>query len=170
MPDLNNLPQYHELPLFEGKDERYAWDVWGPGDNLGTVNLLTPEVIREAAQLVKRGASFGLDLPLDLPRREPVPEGGTGRGPYVHKPTRHRGGGDDSLDNFYLQGSSQWDGLRHIRFREHGYYQGIQDEDLDATERIGMNYWGERGISGRGVLIDLPRYLGADFKMDRSPQ
>lgn len=167
MPDLSHLPEYRDLPLFEGRDERHAWEVFGPNDNLGTVNLLTEERVREAAKLVKRGASFGLDLPLDLPLREPVPEGGQGRGPYVHKPTRHRGGGDDSLDNFYLQGSSQWDSLRHIRFREYGYYQGIQDEDLDATERIGINYWSEHGISGRGVLIDLPRFMGDAFKLDR---
>lgn len=167
MVDLDNLPKYRDLPLFEGKDERHAWDVFGPNDNLGTVNLLTPERVREAAQLVRRGDSFNLDLTLDMPIRETVPEGGSGRGPLVHKPTRHRGGGDDSMDNFYLQGSSQWDGLRHIRFRELGYYQGIQDNDLDETERLGINYWSEHGIVGRGVLIDLPRFLGDKFAMDR---
>ena len=167
MVDVTNLPKYRDLPLFEGRDERHAWDVFGKDDDLGTVNLLTPDGVREAAKLVRRGDSFNLDLTLDLPLRAPVIEGGAGRGPYIHKPTRHRGGGDDSLDNFYLQGSSQWDSLRHIRYRELGYYQGIQDEDLDATERLGINHWSEHGIAGRGVLIDLPRYMGASFKMDR---
>jgi len=34
----------------------------------------------------------------------------------------NRGGRDDYVDNFAMQGSSQWDSLRHIRFREFGYY------------------------------------------------
>ncbi len=167
MPDLSNLPKYRDLPLFDGQDERHAWGVFGPDDDLGTINLLTPERVRDAAALVRRGESFNLDLTLDLPLRPPVQPGERGRGPYVHKPTRHRGGGDDSLDNFFLQGSSQWDGLRHIRFREYGYYQGLQDDNIENTERIGINHWSEHGIAGRGVLIDLPRYMGDAFKMDR---
>jgi len=81
--DINNLPKYRDLPLFEDDDERRAWGVFGPDDDLGTVNLLTEERVREAAQLVRTGKRL-LDLPLDLPRRRPRGEGERGRGPYVH--------------------------------------------------------------------------------------
>ena len=164
MVNLDTLPKYRDLPLFEGEDERHAWGVFGADDNLGTVNLLTEERVREAAKLVRTGKSFSLDLPLDLPTRSPRAEGERGRGPYVHVATNHRGGGDDHLDNFYLQGSSQWDGLRHIRYQKFGYYNDVQDEDLPGP-RIGIDAWGDHGIAGRAVLLDLPRYLGSAFSV-----
>ncbi|MEX2446763.1 MAG: cyclase family protein [Dehalococcoidia bacterium] len=164
MVDLNALPTYRDLPLFEGQDERHAWGVFGADDDLGTVNLLTDERVLEASRLMKRGRAFSLDLTLDLPLRKPLEEGERGRGPYEHHVVTHRGGGDDKLDNFYLQGSSQWDGLRHIRYREFGYYNGVQDDDL-ASDRIGIEKWAEHGIAGRAVLLDLPRFMGDRFSV-----
>src|SRR5260221_13359236 len=48
------LPKFSELPVFEQTGERYAWDVWGRDDELGMVNLLTPERVRHAVSLVKQ--------------------------------------------------------------------------------------------------------------------
>ena len=167
MPGPDGLPLYNELPEFP-TGERHAWDVFGKDNDFGTVNFITPEHVKRAAALVKRGVTINLDLPLDLPSRAPVPEGERGRGPYEHVVFTHRGGGDDRLDNFYLQGSSQWDSLRHVRYREHGYYHGLQDDDLANSDRLGIHHWAERGgILGRGVLLDIPRYIGADFKVER---
>ena len=43
------LPTFDELPHF--KDfAGCAWEVWGKNDQLGTVNLLTEEVVKEAAK------------------------------------------------------------------------------------------------------------------------
>jgi len=165
MPGPDGLPLYNELPEIPDTGERHAWDVFGEDNDFGTVNFIGPEQIKAAATLVKRGVSINLDLPLDMPRRAPVPEGERGRGPIEHVIFRHRGGGDDRLDNFYLQGSSQWDGLGHVRFRQYGYFHGLQDEDLANSDRLGIHHWVERGgINGRGVLLDVPRYLGAEFR------
>ncbi|MDA0301466.1 MAG: cyclase family protein [Chloroflexi bacterium] len=164
MPGPDGLPLYNELPEFPA-GERYAWDVFGKDNDYGTVNFIGPEQVKAAAGLVKRGVTINLDLPLDMPRRAPVPEGERGRGPIEHVVFTHRGGGDDRLDNFYLQGSSQWDGLRHVRYRENGYYHGLQDDDLANSDRLGIHLWAERGgINGRGVLLDVPRYLGERFQ------
>ena len=38
--------------------------MFGAGDNLGLVNLMTPERIAAAARLVRRGQIFCLDMPL----------------------------------------------------------------------------------------------------------
>jgi hypothetical protein len=43
LPLFDELPKFHD---FMG----CAWSVWGDGDQLGTVNLLTDEVVRRAAQ------------------------------------------------------------------------------------------------------------------------
>ncbi len=165
MPGPDGLPLFEELPEFPEGGERYAWDVFGADNDLGTVNFLTPERVKHAASLVKRGVSINLDLPLDLPRRAKVAEGERGRGPYEHVVFVNRGGGDDRVDNFYLQGSSQWDSLRHVRYRAHGYFHGLQDEDLANSDRLGIHHLSQRGgISGRGVLIDIPRFVGPSFK------
>ena len=44
----SNLPSFKELPNFHDFSG-CAWDVWGKGDQLGTVNMLTDEVVKRAA-------------------------------------------------------------------------------------------------------------------------
>lgn len=46
LPNFDELPHFHEFP-------GCAWSVWGEGDEIGTINLLTEDVVREAAKLVK---------------------------------------------------------------------------------------------------------------------
>ena len=46
------LPLYDELPPYKNFPG-CAWSVWGEGDELGTVNLLTPEVVRDAAKEIR---------------------------------------------------------------------------------------------------------------------
>jgi len=150
-----DLPKYSDLPAFEKTGERHAWGAFGPDDQLGTVNLLTPERVLAASRLVKQGHVINLSLTLDTPTT--LYRGETRSG-YRHNTTVNRGGRDDTLDNFAMQGSSQWDGLRHVRYREFGYWGGLQDEDVDGQGRLGIEAWAQHGIVGRGVLIDAARY------------
>ena len=46
------LPTFDQLPSFHGFTG-CAWDVWGKNDQLGTVNLLTEDVVAEAAKEIK---------------------------------------------------------------------------------------------------------------------
>jgi len=46
LPSFKELPSYHN---FAG----CAWSIWGEGDELGTVNLLTKEVVLEATKEIK---------------------------------------------------------------------------------------------------------------------
>lgn len=46
------LPSFDELPSFH-EYTGCAWKVWGEGDELGTVNLLTEKVVAEAAKEIK---------------------------------------------------------------------------------------------------------------------
>jgi kynurenine formamidase len=64
---------------------------------------------------------------------------------------------DDRLDSFHPQASSQWDALRHVRAREHGYFGGYTD-DTEAGNALNIGIWAKRGIIGRGVLADIPAY------------
>lgn len=53
----DQLPLYDELPMYRNFPG-CAWSVWGEGDELGTVNLLTPEVVREAAKEIRYARTF----------------------------------------------------------------------------------------------------------------
>ena len=60
---MTELPDYADLPPAPGGG-RSAWGLFGAGDNLGLVNLMTPERIAAAARLVRRGQIFCLDMPI----------------------------------------------------------------------------------------------------------
>lgn len=150
-----SLPRYSELPVFERTGEPHSQGIFGKDDELGRLNLLTPERVKQAASLVRKGQVFNLTLPLNLPSPALAP----GRSNLRHTilaPERNMR--DDVLDNFYPQVSSQWDGFRHIRYREFGFYNGFQNEDLEQG-RLGVDRWAEHGMVGRGVLADVARYM-----------
>ena len=44
-----------------------TWGDWGDDDELGRINLLTPEKVLEGVREVEAGISFCLSLPLDFP-------------------------------------------------------------------------------------------------------
>ena len=47
--DERVLPSFDELPKYKNFTG-CAWEVWGPDDQLGTVNLLTPEIVARVAK------------------------------------------------------------------------------------------------------------------------
>ena len=151
---VDPVPGYHELGLIEKTGARHAWGVFGPEDQLGTLNFITPEVVAAATREVAAGEVVNLSLPLD----QPDPPLALGRKPMAHRMRVERWGRDDWLEGFYLQASSQWDGLRHIRYREFGYYGGRDDAAVDGGA-LGIEHFARRGIVTRGVLADVAAYL-----------
>ena len=58
-----NLLQYAELPPVPGMPPGCAWDIWdknGVKDQVGSLNLLTPETILDAKKEVQTGVSVSL--------------------------------------------------------------------------------------------------------------
>lgn len=148
---MTDLPSYDELPVIEGLDIRHAWEVYGPDDVLGSINLVTDERVARAASLVRTGQRIPLDLPLNLPD-PPL----FGRQPYEHAVfALNRNEMDDRVDNFHLQGSTQWDALNHVRCREHGYWGGRTQDPTEEPNGLGIDHWVRHGIAGRGLLIDV---------------
>jgi hypothetical protein len=151
------FPSYRELMARKDAPAGSSWGVFGKNDEVGTLNFIDAACIRRASALVKRGAVFNLDHNLQAfspplaPHRQNLKHTMFCRSPH------HR---DDYIDNLYLQGSSQIDGLRHFKHQEHGFYNFVSDDDVDpGSPTIGVNRYAERGIVGRGVLIDIERYL-----------
>ena len=152
---MSDYPTYDQLPAMPQTGDRHAWGVFGKDDRIGAINRLTPDRVRRAAGLVRRGQMFNLSLPLNVPS----PTMSQVRKNYRHEVySSRRNQLDDKVDDFYLQASSQIDALSHIRYREHGFYNGVQDEEVEA-EGLGVHQWAEHGIVGRGVLLDMPRHL-----------
>jgi len=156
--EIRKLPGYPELPVKAGAPEGSAWGLFGDDDQLGCLNLLTPERVVAAAELVRKGAVFPLNLRIDEPN-PPL----FGRGaPSVHLLEMGEGiARDDYIDNFYPQASSQWDGFRHIRHPRDGFYNGVTNEQVIEGEggKLGIEHFARKGIVGRGVLLDVGRYL-----------
>ncbi|MGE0798599.1 MAG: cyclase family protein [Lautropia sp.] len=152
-----DVPDYAGLLARTDAPAGSSWGIFGRDDELGTLNFITPERVRHAASLIRRGDRFNLDKALDAftpplasHRRNPVHR-------IVSNSTDHR---DDYVDGLYLQGSSQIDSLRHFRHGDYGFYNGHPDSDIVAGKpTLGINRYAEHGIVGRGVLLDLERYL-----------
>jgi hypothetical protein len=152
------VTKFADLPVIEAPDYHHAWDFFGSSDELGSLNRLTPTALRRAARLVRQGKVLNLNLPLDKPE---IDVSGL-REPYVHHVHGIPGGRDDYLDRFYLQRSSHWDGLKHVRFKKYGYYGGRQGNADEPG--LGIDVQAGHGIVGRGLLLDVARHgdLGAE--------
>ena len=153
---MKAIPKYKDLPEFKELDCRHAWGVFGKDDQLGRINLMTAETVQAAAAEVRRGARFNISLPLD----HPEPSWSHNRKNYKHNIfSANRNSQDDYLDSFYMQRSTQWDSLRHVRAREFGFWGGRQEAEAGPGGAfLGIEKWVEHGMVGRGVLLDVARY------------
>jgi len=152
------IPRYRDLLERSDAPAGSSWGVFGNGDQLGTLNFIGAEQTAAAAGLVREGRVFDLDYPINTF----VPSIAGTRPPTRHSifanNPNHR---DDWLDAFYLQSTSQIDGLRHMRHPVHGFYGGVADERIEVgTPDLGIQLMAEHGIVTRGILLDLPRYFG----------
>ncbi|KAK7679602.1 hypothetical protein QCA50_017313 [Cerrena zonata] len=162
------LPTFDELPHFHNYSG-CAWDVWGKDDELGTINLLTEDVVKNAAGEIKLGKCISLNWPINFPER-PFYKRQT---PIINSWRKSDVVNDDSI-SINTQSGSQWDGLKHYGIAEHkvfynntpsdALYRGhvsIPDPEKVNPEmmKLGIHNWAKHGICGRGVLVDLVSYF-----------
>ncbi len=152
------LPSYDQLPVRAGAPQGSAWGVFGDRDEVGTINLLSPERVRAAAGSIRSGKVFALNLPINIPDPPLFT-----RGKHAHTVKIFPNADyvlDDYLDNFYPQASSQWDALCHVKHPVMGAYNGIPDREITGRggTRLGIDNLARRGIAGRGVLADIGRH------------
>lgn len=151
----NEVPAYDELPRIEKLGMPHSWTYFGAGDQLGTLNYLTPARVQAAVSTVTAGVVVPLSLPVDQPN-PPL----FGREPMEHLQFDvDRNTRDDKINSYFPQGSSQWDGFYHVRAREFGYYGGVEAAENPSDTWLGIDTWAERGIVGRGVLLDVEAHL-----------
>jgi len=137
------------------------WGRWGPDDELGTLNLITPQKRRQAAALVRSGRllSVGKDLSTVASPMNPRP--------IVH--TMHDGGPDphgasDELLTHNHGPQTHMDPTSHMFFRGRVYPGKRVSEVLHADGlSFGSVYAKREGILTRGVLLDVPGARGVDY-------
>ncbi len=149
---MTRLPDYDELPLTD-RGVRSAWGLLGAEDSKGLIGLLHSEHVLGASQLIRRGAVFPLDAPLDY-FDPPL----FGR-PQLRREAqvRNRWAMNEVLHDFNPQSSSQWDALSHVAFAPDAFYNGASVDDILEGGRNTIDHWARHGIVGRGVLLDLQR-------------
>lgn len=154
----DELPRYDDLPAAP-RGGRSAWDLFGPDDSAGLVNLQTADSVRACIGLVRKGAVFPLDAALDAVDPPLDVDRGAPRHRLLHGPGPGLEDLDDVYDNFYPQISSQWDSLAHVAYSPGVFYNGATDEDVLSGARNTIDHWARRGIVVRAVLLDLQHTL-----------
>src|SRR6202050_447689 len=122
------LPSYDELPVRAGAPAGAAWGVFGDDDEVGTINLLTPARVVDAASSIRSGKVFALNLPINIPDPPLFTRGKHSHTVKIFPNLEFVL--DDYLDNFYPQASSQWDALAHVKHPKFGGYNGFPDSEI----------------------------------------
>lgn len=143
------------------------WGRWGADDERGTLNFITPEVVRRAAGLIRRGQTFSLGLPFGADGPQ-IGQGGRINPVHLMTAIDQRLPGDypdlfryaDDVMVLPLQCATQWDSLAHVHY-DGQLYNGFPAATTNAAgaARDGIDKVGP-GIASRGVLLDLARAAG----------
>jgi len=145
------------------------WKRWGDDDELGTLNLLTDERVRDAAALVQSGRRIPMGIALDetgpqtgiVPgRMNPVRTMIAVNQPYLRGDPNNFCNSDDMVV-MGLQSCTHWDALGHVSY-EGRIYNGYPADVVDArgAGRCGIHL--VKSLVGRGVLLDVARAKGVD--------
>lgn len=140
------------------------WGRWGDDDELGTLNLVTDEVVRAAVATVRRGHRVTLAMPLS----ERGPQAGLIRGRMnplrtmlaVNEPVPG-GATSDDIVVLPLQAATHWDALAHVS-ADGRLYNGHPASSVTprGARRCGIDR--VRTLVSRGVLLDVARARGVD--------
>jgi kynurenine formamidase len=145
--------------------EDWCKSKWGPNDELGAANLLTPQLAAEAAKLVKTGKTYALGFETNAgtaayaPRTwsltvvQPGQAGGVSLGGT--KTTYN-----DDIYMGWVGTGSQIDGLGHIGI-DNVYYNCNKNSDFvqaNGLKKLGIEKLPP--MVTRGVMLDMTAYYG----------
>lgn len=115
----SSFPAFDDLPQVEGQPQGCCWGQHdhkaadGKKDQIGTLNLLTADVVKAASKEIKTGEHVQLDWTLNN-----VQFPGFGRKEFSQTVIDLKKLGFCALDDeLYIntQSGSQWDSLKHVR-------------------------------------------------------
>ena len=142
------------------------WGRWGRTDQIGTLNLITPEKRKAAMKLARDGVSVSLAHTLD---KEQFPDNPR---PLGQQMTIDNTGHAMDLYTIWYHGSTitHIDSLCHYSF-EGKIYNGYPRSDIAQGPGCPMNGVEHlrAGIMTRGVIVDLPRMKNVPYLEPGTP-
>lgn len=144
------------------------WGRWGPDDEIGTMNYITPETVRRAAGLVRSGRRVSMAIPINKTSGPDNPQQAL---LFVAQ------GHDVPVDSSKVRFGLDWlgmaahgdchthvDALCHISYDGMTYNgktaEGVLRSDGATTQDIAAYH---QGVVGRGVLLDIPGHRGVKW-------
>ncbi|MAW37834.1 MAG: cyclase family protein [Pseudohongiellaceae bacterium] len=138
------------------------WGRWGPDDEIGTLNLITPEKRKEASSLVQNGVTVSLARNTD--NIESVDNPCPVEWEMINA-TRNGASDRIAFRCIHGLGTTHIDGFGH-RFFDGKMWNGVemaQTVTMEEGAKVNSVLTMKDGIVTRGVLYDIPRLKGVDY-------
>ncbi len=152
------------------RPEGATWGDYGPDDELGRLNLLTPDKVKEGVAEVREGLTFCLSLPLDYPggnvlnprRHPPVlrPTLRNNRPKFIYLTQMEDPKLTDVINDdaviLHLQYSTQWDSLAHVGALFDADGDGAPEPVFYNGYRAGEHIFGPEDARDAGAVGEVP--------------
>jgi kynurenine formamidase len=147
------------------------WGRWGPDDEVGSLNFLTPIEVLRGVAAAKQGKVFTCGEQIGSPTGDPIFPGRAtadrtnvqDKGDYDSGKAHQLPGGIEYADDrisMFLQGSTQYDALGHVWYDDKLWNGFPASDTIGAMSKASVLPLAERGIVGRGILLDMAAYKG----------
>ncbi|CAH1905167.1 Polyketide cyclase [Candidatus Nitrotoga sp. HW29] len=162
------IAQAQENLQIDPKDTSWHVSSYGKDDEIGAANLLTPDLVLQSLQLVKKGKTLSLAVPIDkhlpafrhrsfnLYSMQPGGQGGKTLGPNKFSFI-------DEMVNAWTGVGTQLNGIGHIGI-DNVYYNGNKAIDfatVEGVKKLGIEK--VPPIVTRAVVLDMTAYYGKDI-------
>jgi kynurenine formamidase len=143
------------------------WGEWGPDDERGTLNYITPDKVAAAAALVKNGRTVSMAIPINKAAGPDNPNPAVHHMSLMHDIPISKSG--LTFGMCFLGMASHGDCHTHVDALNHVGYKGeLYNGKPASTLTSRGSAWGSiaayaTGIVGRGVLLDAARFRGVDW-------
>ena len=165
---MNNIPTDDEL--IQMMSDLSNWGRWGEQDQLGCLNLITPQKVIDASNLVTEGRTISCARPITTDHEADVTyqvqrfmvDSGEGRGADTREKQINRKGAAEFIGMvFHGQTITHIDALSHYSWRGL-MYNGVPSDlvtSKDGAQSHSIEATGS-GLVTRGVLLDIAALKG----------
>ncbi len=156
------IPTREEVLAYLKEDRN--WGRWGDDDQVGAVNMITPEKRVQAAGLVKSGRAVSLSRAFPT---IPAPNNPNPAHHYMKVVPRNETEGysaDYYGVSYHGTATTHLDALCHV-WNENGMWNGREPGEhitMDGAKWGSVEQWKD-GLTTRGVLLDVPKHRGVPY-------
>lgn len=145
------------------------WGRWGKDDQLGALNLITPEKRKAAAGLVREGISVSLARTVEKEQAIDNPDAFQHTMLLIGRGTDGQWASDNYSVAYHGYAHTHMDSLCHLFYQGKMYNGFSRDQVVESgAKQLAIDNIKE-GIFTRGILIDIPRLRGERFLEPGTP-